>query len=462
MSDHLCFECKTQPPAFICFCEEVMVCKTCISKHLLDNPNAEHKPKSVDSIELDQLIKSVKKGKEAGKVSTEDTAEQKRKNQKAVLERDLENLHLFQSQSLFNLQQVRHGWTHEVERVIDDLSHALSERAQVLADAIKQKIADLEDPASPPADMSLSGRDSLLNLHLQVKEVDLPTILHKAIDVRVDFDRGNLQGCLLYKFFGGTNIIGMFDPRTETMGKHISAGQKFYHNSCSCLTPNGNVLITGGSLTGRSRSDCILFMPLTSTTRDVQPMQVARRSHASIHQHSFSYVFGGLVDQERTSLCERYCESTDKWEPIGQMKERRAYHGCCELSSKLYIGGGSSNSSCEIFDPQTVSFTLVTISHIAVEDFCSLLPSGDDILIFHGNFRGEVSRWTPSTSTISRVGEMCYGNSWSSCSPLLHESVVYMLRSDSVFRYSLETGENAYVLRMTKATKKRLASEDSG
>jgi len=61
------------------------------------------------------------------------------------------------------------------------------------------------------------------------------------------------------------------------------------------------------------------------------------------------YIFGGKTkDNERIDLCERYSIKTNKWEPIGKMKEKRSSPGVCSFKEEeiyLFFGTDSKSSS---------------------------------------------------------------------------------------------------------------------
>jgi len=135
------------------------------------------------------------------------------------------------------------------------------------------------------------------------------------------------------------------------------------------------------------------------------------------------------------------------------MTERRAYLGCCQYGQNIYICGGGETASMEVYSPGLATFQLIPLE-TEVWDNVSMLAVEDAVVIFHGNFQGEVSRFDPNSGSLRKEGQMCYGNSWSSCAPLRLRDTVYMLRADSIFKYDLRSAASAYILRMSKSLKK--------
>ena len=378
---------------------------------------------------------------------------------RTIIEKELRRLQNFHTDSLIQLQRVKVHYEAEIAKTIDNLSESLSMEISKLTVSLQRCLSDLSDQTpSPcfPADYlqrleAMSEDDELLSVAMEVTQVDLAAVLRQSVSFRMEFREQKQASTKLYKFFGGSNAIGYFDTENETYEKQITSSQKFLHNSCWCTAPSGDLIITGGSLTGHSRNTVTSFSPVTGALQDLEPMSVARRSHASVCSDGFCYVFGGVLDEEKISLCERYDLKEGRWNALPRMKERRAYLGCCEYKGVIVICGGAETSSFEVFNPAEMTFQLYSVPHIDLADVASLVPVGDSILIFHGNFNGEVSRLHP----ITKENKLCYGNSWSSCAPLLHRGTVYFLRSDSVFKYDLNSGQSSYVLRMAKAVKRR-------
>jgi hypothetical protein len=385
-------------------------------------------------------------------------SEDRRRGIKALLTRELERLHAFEGAAEEKLMQVQQQWEEHIKKATSDLLHLIKTKVQSTRDELRKALEDLNQQGGGPLLQWLERVDEdyeLLTLVLEVKGVDLGAVLRSTVSVVVERKEEMAGNPIIYKFFGGSNQVGVFDAKSESFTRSITSNLKFFHNSCSCLAPNGLIYVTGGSLTGRSRSDVMSFDPVSGHSVELQPMQIARRSHSSLCLGSELYVFGGIMDEEITSLCEKYNCEKDSWNSTAKLNERRAYHGCCEHHSKVYVAGGSEKSSCEVLDLQEDQFRLVVLSHVLVEGGCSIVPVGDVLLLFYGNFRGEVCRFWPESGQVSKDKDMCAGNSWSSCTPVLAGGFVYMLRAESVFKFCLENSASAYVLRMGKTGKRR-------
>lgn len=457
MNDHLCSRCQTASPEFLCFCSEARLCSSCLSSHLLEAPSLAHKPLPITSRDLIQSFKQqLERDKdvvmlEPGSIATK----------RALIEREIKRLATFQADSMMQLQQVKVHYEVEIAKVVQGLAQELYEETTRLSEELQKALVDLSDKTPLPWSASpvlarLGDADGdLLALNFEIKYLDVAASLRQSLRFHTDFIGKNVAEPLLYKFFGGSSAISIFKSDDIVPEKLVIPGQKFLHNSCWCSLPSGEVIITGGSLTGHSRNTVMCFSPATSHVTDLEPMMLARRCHGSLYYAGGCYVFGGLLDEEKISMCERYDCGTSTWEPIAQLKERRAYIGCCVYSDLLIVCGDGETSSLEIYDPVKRDFTLVSVPLLDLCDVSSLLPLENSILVFHGNFNGEVSRLDPKTGTAQKEGKLCYGNSWSSCAPIRRGDVVYCLRSDSIFKYNIASNSSSYVTRLAKALKRR-------
>lgn len=452
MSDSRCDICGEQPPTFLCFCVEAKVCRGCISAHLLASPTTLHKPVPLDSLELIQMLRAeIRPAIQAEEAKEEPTA---CAPERLLLLAELERLEAFQAKALLELQSLRQSLEQQVAAIVEELTQSVKNQTQSLQTLLQERLSALD--SSLTSEQSLP--DQLLTLSLAVSEVDVGSVVKGCFGLVMERKAvvQRPESTILYKIFGGSNSVGVFEAGSETLEHTLNAPLRFFHNCCSCEGPTGDVYITGGSLTGRSRNDVMVFSPTTSQARELKAMQISRRSHASLFAGQILYVFGGLLDEERISLCERYVPETDIWQSIAQMQQRRAYLAACEFKDKVYIGGGAELSSCEVYDPTQDNFVLVEAPHFAIQDNCCMMALPDSILLFHGNFRGDVTRLIPSTGKFIREKEMCVGNSWSSCPPVCIRGTIYMLRSDSIFKYQVESGASEYVLRMAKVAKRRV------
>jgi len=419
----------------------VQVCSECISLHLLQQPSLSHKPVPLISDDLTAANEHVKPDAKCRASSI-----------RTAIDREIQRLQVFRTEVLLQLQRVKLHYEAEIAQTIEDLSESIHEESSKLQRILESCLAQ-EDPGALPAlslFQALEAGQELLALKLQFKPVNVSALLRTSLTFSMNLCESQPDTVHLYKFFGGANAVVYFDAERELCTKQVAVSQRFAHNSCWCAVPSGELVITGGSRTGHSRQSVLSFHPLTAALRTLPCMLNARRSHASVYHDGNCYVFGGILDEQRLSLCEGYNLKAGKWTALPQMKERRAYLGACVFGQMVVLCGGGDASSCELFSPVDLTFRLMPVPQINLVDVASVIAVQDSILIFHGNFTGEVSRLHVQSGQVEQERKLCYGNSWSNCAPLQVRDCLYVLRSESIFKYNISTGASAYVLRLVK------------
>lgn len=436
--------CRVSPAHFICFCSEVQVCATCISLHLLQQPSLSHKPVPVISDDLVVASENVKNAKKDRSFST-----------RSAIEREMQRLQDFKTEVLFQLQRIKLHYETEIAKTIEDLSESIHEETCKLQRILESCLVQENSAAQQALSVSqaLEAGQELLTLKLDFRPVNVTGMLRTSLNFSLNWCENQANTAVIYKFFGGTNAVVCFDAEREVCTRQVTVSHRLCHNSCWCMVPSGEVMITGGSLTGHSRQSVFTFHPVTAALQSLPCMLTARRSHASVFYNGSCYVFGGILDDQRLSLCERYDWAEGKWAALPQMNERRAYLGACVSGSMIVLCGGGDTSSCEIFCPVELTFRLLSVPQINLLEVASVFAASDSIIIFHGNYIGEVSRLFLLTGEVVWERTLCYGNSWSCCTPIKTRDTLYFLRSDTVFKYNLVTGANSYLLRLGKAGK---------
>ena len=448
MNCNLCGTCRDRQAAFLCFCSEAFICSECIGQHITSAPTLEHKLAPLTSTDLVSTMRTEAPSQPHSRSLTRE-----------VLTRELRRLADFSHTALSHLADAQLRWTKDLERVFTEKKSKLTTQVARLEKEMTL-CAELDSPSALESVLGdrlrqlATEEEQLLSLTCEVKTLELRTLLDQALLFEADYCNASKPVPVLYKFFGGSNLVGVFDAHAENCLQPITASCKFFHNACWSVEPSGAVFVTGGSLTGKSRNEALEFNPTTGKVRELQPMQVARRSHASICTGKRFFVFGGIMDEERLSRCERYNSDSDVWTSTGSMNERRAYLGCCEWKGQVYVGGGCERSSIEIMPLDSEAFALVPLPQISLEDNCSMLGLDNYVIIFHGSYHGEVTKLQPPDQ-VTREKEICYGNSWSNCLPVCEGDNIFLLRSDSVFSYSLSSGSSTYVLHLAKASKRK-------
>ena len=380
------------------------------------------------------------------------------------LESELERLQQFRRFALQQLQEVRARWLQEINRATNEIELIVKAKCEAISKELLQCVSDLDEFAPSPyvgdtmAALTRNTTESLLDLSLDLRPVDLNTLIKQFVNLSVDFAKPT-QEEYLYKFFGGQGTVSCFDPGTEKIISTARTQEKFLHNACWITASTGEIYITGGSLMGRSKDCVFTFHPKSDTITALPAMKTPRRSHTSVYFGSRLYVFGGICDEQQLALGETWTENGEYWQTLPPMKSPRAYLGSAVYEGKVYLAGGSEISGVEVYSPAANSFTFVSVAGLG--EACSLIALDSSIAILHGNAQGEALSFTPSTGECRRMSAACHGNSWSNCPPLLYKDVIYTIRSDSIFKFDMTTFQSNYVLWVTKSGKKRRGPDET-
>lgn len=368
------------------------------------------------------------------------------------ISRELLRLEEFQTHALEQLRQVKELWLSEVARAIVEIEGLIREKCRALAEEIVRDTGDAEELAPSP------GLERL-DLNIDLKPLDINSLLKQFVNLTLEYAQPPAINSYLYKFFGSQNSVARFDVRSEDVSDTFHSTERFLHNAAWLVTATGDVYITGGSLMGKSKEDVLVFRPDSNTTAPLKGMQSPRRSHAMVQWTSRIYVFGGVCEEKKLVHSEYYEEGTELWSRGSDLICPRAYHGAAVYRNYIYIAGGADTSGLERLTPSSGAMDFLPLDTVLTES-CSLVSLDDSLLLLHGNYQGQVLQINPETAAVLRVSQMCHGNSWSNCSPVRHNDVVYTVRADSVFRLDVVTLQSGYVTRLGRAAKRRQGESD--
>ena len=87
------------------------------------------------------------------------------------------------------------------------------------------------------------------------------------------------------------------------------------------------------------------------------------------------------------SSVEAYDCYENKWDFLPSMINKRCLHGAVCMGNKLFVIGGDSNTSCEVFDSSSMKFTSIKQLERSCFEYISAVSIGDEILIFGSGYR---------------------------------------------------------------------------
>ena len=434
MENDPCAQCRSKPSVFICFCEQKGICQDCLSSHLIQNQGIAHQPVPLAAKHLVEEIRSE---------VAEDFVAAELTPVKALIEAELTKLAEFQATALEELTGIRKKWVEEIDRAVAEIGNIVRDKCGKAETQLKMQLEKLQAGEK----VKRKGGD----FQIAFLKLDLQDLLREMMPM------GLQQGAQipLYKFSGGQRYVTVFDPSSERLTSTLQVPTRFLHSCCWTLSSDNLVYLTGGSLDGHSRPSVFTYFPQENQVSALPDMLAARRSHTSVVLDTSLYVFGGIDKEQKLDSSEAFSLSASEWQPLPNLTHPRAYLGCTAYHGAVFITGGARDSVLEVYHPNSNSFLCFSLPKVDLTEACSLLALENSILIFHGNYRGQVLEYKPETGTVDKLADMCHGNSWSACQPILYSGKVYSVRLDAVISFEMETRKSTYCSRINRVVREK-------
>ena len=168
--------------------------------------------------------------------------------------------------------------------------------------------------------------------------------------------------------FGGVDYeydsitsVEKYSPHTNTWEiiSDMYDDRKYF---CACSFMN-NVYVIGGIIANNQTNSCIEFKPKDRKWREISGMNKARSYTSCTVFEGRIIVSGGYGRfgrrNEILNTVEAFDYAADSWSYMPNMIERRGYHKSVAIKNKLFVVGGVSNRSCEVFDSTCNKFVLL-------------------------------------------------------------------------------------------------------
>lgn len=427
-SEPCCAECQggLDKPSMICLCnsKKTLLCKQCCSVHIERNPIASH---IFEHIENSKYLNS------------EDEVKDYLLRNRIIdllnsqLELNLTTLTL-QKQNLYTSKQIL---IQQIEQVFDEKIKEIQEVEDSMY-AIEIQLQECRVAKNSLDKDSwvyeLLRSCTLQNINEEVKkmkvvliDLDIQYIVNELDRYRnySQFAKRPFQENISY-FKPDSDELYLYDVKSEKSVKLVvEESIKFCNNAGWCSLPNVDLFYCGGfDNNGYSNRSLILSLP-DLKLRNLPNMRNAREGHAICYYSGGVYVFGGY-NGSRLSYCEKFDIEKDCWVNLPCMSEARYCFTSAISDSKIYIGGGNSTNTIEIFDPHTSSFSLLTVKLPYNNQYTILSSLKDTILIFQ---REKLSAYEPSRNEVVELAEISDESWWSNMNPVEFEGCLYILSS---------------------------------
>lgn len=198
---------------------------------------------------------------------------------------------------------------------------------------------------------------------------------------------------ILYVIYGESRFsIGQihvcsFDPKKNKWNPH-DVGKGVWKNF-SVTTYNEELYVIGGD--SGFYQQVKVYNPALGTWKGRAPMNVGRAGHCAVVLQKNIYVMAGHDGKVCYKSVERYNPATNQWQKVPSLSNaRRSAAGAVSNGKIIVVGGFSAmepskavEASCEVFDPCTNEWSLVT-SPVIPRAACGTVSIDDIIYLFGG------------------------------------------------------------------------------
>ena len=143
-----------------------------------------------------------------------------------------------------------------------------------------------------------------------------------------------------------------------------------------------NLYVLGGHVERQSKRTCLKYSTKSSEWTNFANLYTSRNYAACTVFDGKIVVSGGFIGWNDLESVEAYHHHENRWIYLPDMINERAHHGSVSMGNKMFVIGGNSYATCEVFD--NISRKFNAIKKIDVTDIFmfSVVGIGNKIFAF--------------------------------------------------------------------------------
>lgn len=271
---------------------------------------------------------------------------------------------------------------------------------------------------------------------------------------------------ILTKEISNLKRIYYIDQISKTLSLFVIPRKEFYTVNLKCENSipdgfatadlNGIVYITGGERNNIILNETYIIDEESYTIIPKASMLMQRRNHGMAAISGVIYAIGGCNSSEKVmKRCEKYTSEKEEWSEIGALSQERNFLSCCCFEERyIYVFGGSSAESNDIYEVYDTAQQLSWESHNFIKDasyksliaYCtgSMQISKTEIIIFGGLNEDQYFNYSAILNiTDGNIAEtsdnLCRNDAFYQRNPVEHEGTILSFGFWSNFIHVFDT-----------------------
>jgi Galactose oxidase, central domain len=248
----------------------------------------------------------------------------------------------------------------------------------------------------------------------------------------------------IYKFQPNTQIIQSMALYSQVFNEIAVPNVKFSPKASWSITEDEKIVYSGG-FDGSPKNFTLLFNLRTNKAEKAGNMAYARYNHSLISCGKYIFAIGG-INSKLVKECEKFSLERKEWSKAGNLMVGRECPGTCYHSNRIFICGGNSVESFEIFNLSNNKFSFITL-RLLNPGKCCLFPYDNSIYILQ---QDKLYKYETNKVDFSLVNTVENKEWWSPCEAQVTTSEIFFCTGEDFYSLNLNTNSISLIHFITK------------